>query len=934
MSRPLTPLLKSDVSRAAAAAVFGCLAWALVELVWTFVAASGPVGFGTALRFALLDLSLVAVAWLFLAPLVAAVAVATRLMLAVYDRDRAESWPGLLAPGQPAPAAASWLWALTVAGSLYLYESFYFTVTFSRRFKSPEGVAAVLALVQLGLFLVNGVLAYLGARGFAWLGRATGGKDARFHPLTRFWPALLAVFALATAAIQVLLRVLPQMAPTFPSRHLGAAAAFVAGLYGASRWFAWRGGLFPDDRRRRRIAIGASVGGGLAVVAVTLLFIGADPHTKFLAVTSSPPLNTMINTVRRANDFDGDGYGSLLGENDCGPFDAKIHPGARDIPDNNVDENCNGRDFSMSALPTYKKGERMPVPDEYLRDWNVLLLTIDTLRYDHTGFGGYREKSGRNTTPNLDKLVARSVSFTFAQAPSAGTMASVPAIQTSKFFHSGIALSGERRPKPPKVLDENTLLAEVMKRGRYRTGAILSHEYFNDWGLEQGFDTYDNEVGAKRDPFKITSHVLTDKALEWISRHSRQKWFLWVHYIDPHGRYVAHPGETSFGTSEMDLYDGEIAYTDKHLGRLFEELSRIPGGDRTIIVITSDHGDGFNEHGYINHGFALNRELLHVPLIVYVPDIQPAAVDGAVSALDAFPTIADLAGIDIGDLSVEGESLVPQLFYGKDAHDRVVFAETNAPAPQRAAITSKFKLIYKLKNNLYELYDLTADPWEKKNVYSKNKTAAAEMKGYLDDWLERVFYTRDPKTNQAAQKRAWHLLSKEPTPKHKLAVPLAWDEGRIEVLGYEVNDETIEAGKKLAITIYMRVNDTPSADFKFQAEAWQSGDAAAARPQRGSAQLTAQGTFPSSRWRPGEFVRDKIKVRVPTNWRGESFHIGMRVQDGSQRLEPKGPRRESDPAVGVLGTVGLTAPAKPATPAKPTPVAPPKRTGLAPIKKK
>src|SRR6185436_10973507 len=107
--------------------------------------------------------------------------------------------------------------------------------------------------------------------------------------------------------------------------------------------------------------------------------------------------------------FDRDGYGSLLGENDCAPFNRKIHPTARDIPDNGIDENCNGRDFSVKNAPSYKSGEKLPLPPEYQRDWNVLLITIDATRYDHTTFGGYKQKKGRDTTPNLAKLADRSV---------------------------------------------------------------------------------------------------------------------------------------------------------------------------------------------------------------------------------------------------------------------------------------------------------------------------------------------------------------------------------------------------------------------------------------------------------------------------------------------------------------------------------------------
>src|SRR5262249_11366759 len=260
-----------------------------------------------------------------------------------------------------------------------------------------------------------------------------------------------------------------------------------------------------------------------------------------------------------------------------------------------------------------------------------LLLTIDALRYDHTGIGGYKARKGRDTTPNLDQLAARSVVFDFANAPSAGARAAGPARGPAKVFPPGSGVGREGRPMPPHKPPASLMLAEAMKRGKYVTGAILTHEYFNDWGLEQGFDTYDNSLGAKPNPMSITSQDVTSKAEAWIAQRGDDKWFLWLHYLDPHGRYVAHPGDVSYGTSEEDLYDGEISYTDRYVGKLLEFLARTPAGQKTIIVVTSDHGDGFMEHGFINHGMALYRELLHVPLLVYVPELAPRRVAGVVS---------------------------------------------------------------------------------------------------------------------------------------------------------------------------------------------------------------------------------------------------------------------------------------------------------------
>jgi arylsulfatase A-like enzyme len=931
----LAPLLRADARRGARFALWGCAAFAVVEPIVTVALAQGPVRVAVALRFFLLGLTLTALLALFTVPLLGALFALPRLAWSALDRDAALAWPGLFAPGarpRTHVGAVPWVWAALVAAGAYGGASFVLTLRFMKRFKEPQLIAASLAGLQIGLFVVLalaavglGFLLRKGARALA----ARAPHLAPWNPIGRPLPMVALLGVAAVPTYFVLLAKMPQLRSVAPWRELVAAIVFTAGGALGSRVLADRRLLPAPPRRARVVAAGAA--GAVLFAALTLTVVGADPETKYLAISASPPMARLVKVVRTANDFDRDGYGSLLGENDCAPLNKRIHPGARDIPDNGVDENCNGRDFSTRNAPSYKPGEKLAVPPEFKRDWNVLLVTIDTVRYDHTTMGGYKKRKGRDTTPNLARLAERSVNFEFAQAAAPGTMASIPAIIVSKFFHSGIHLGPERRPMPPKILDSNTTIGEVMKRGGYRTGAILSHEYFNDWGLEQGFDTYDNELGKKSDPFGIKSQDVTDKAQAWIARQGNAKWFLWAHYIDPHGRYVAHPGEVSWGSTEEDLYDGELRYTDKHLGRLLDFVAHTPSADRTVIIITSDHGDGFNEHGYINHGQKLYWELEHVPLVIYVPDAEPHVVPGPVSGLDIFPTVADLAGIDISDLDIEGVSLVPQLFYGRDARDRVVFAETNYPDPLRAAISADYKLIYNLKANVYELYDLRTDPGEKKNVWGRDLEGGQRMKAVLDEWIDRVFYSREA-GRQAQEVRKQALLPGRPTPQAAADVTGG---GAVRVIGYDVAPPK-QPTDPWSVTLYFEcVGETPTS-YRLEASLVGVPPPSDRPPPPGGMvarvdRSPLDGMFPTSRWKKGEFIKETYALRAPPHWQAARIDIGFRLLDERRQPVPlTGSGVLPDGTGAILGALpGAPAPQPAPLAPQPTPLAP-QPTPLAP----
>jgi hypothetical protein len=310
------------------------------------------------------------------------------------------------------------------------------------------------------------------------------------------------------------------------------------------------------------------------------------------------------------------------------------------------------------------------------------------------------------------------------------------------------------------------------------------------------------------------------------------------------------------------------------------------------------------------HGTALYRELQHVPMIFFLPDNRPRVVQGAVTNLDIVPTIAALCGIDVHDLSFEGRSLVPQLFYdGAEDRDRIVFAETNAPHKERAAISERWKLIYYFANNLYELFDLKADPWEHTNLAPQSPPAFATMKQALQAWMDRVMYARDPKFNQAFRQISDVALPAAPAP--KVATQGQALDG-IDILGIDVaSGAALIPGAKVDVHVYFRVNRATTTAYRFGLAAWPVDSAAPGEPApgdiyRSGARTTADGAFASDHWKPGDYIRERFPLTVPRGWHGSGVAIGLTTTDatGAQR-KPSGATLDSDPFTAVLGVLPL-----------------------------
>lgn len=418
-----------------------------------------------------------------------------------------------------------------------------------------------------------------------------------------------------------------------------------------------------------------------------------------------------------------------------------------------------------------------------LRGANILLITIDTLRADRLGSYG-----ARTPTPVLDQLASTGARFATTYAHTPLTLPSHASILTGKTPPShGVRTNGIFR-----LAETHTTLAEALQTGDYRTGAFVGAFTLDArFGLNQGFEEYDDpstlrqgqgrleegreatssgpsramsrdgqlrvkarrvEIGRSFKFAERRARDVLDHAAAWIldegdrssspssgamtTASADQPWFAWVELFDPHAPYDVPEARAA------DPYDNEVAYVDAELGRLFERLRAAPATlDRTLIVVTSDHGESLGAHGEDTHGLFAYDETLRVPLIMHAPTLGPRVPNTLATHADVMPTILDLVGLP-APASVQGRSLASAL-EGTELETTPVYFEaldanlTRNWAPLIGIIAGGWKLI---ELPIAELYDLSRDPKETANLFSSETDRArvlsqelAALRGRLAD---------------------------------------------------------------------------------------------------------------------------------------------------------------------------------------------------------
>jgi arylsulfatase A-like enzyme/tetratricopeptide (TPR) repeat protein len=401
-----------------------------------------------------------------------------------------------------------------------------------------------------------------------------------------------------------------------------------------------------------------------------------------------------------------------------------------------------------------------PVPNQ-----NVLLITIDTLRADALGSYG-----GRAATPALDRLAAAGVRFDFAHAHTVLTLPSHASILTGQYpFQHGVRdNSGYRLTAGARTA------ATLLKSAGYSTGAFVgAFPLHSRFGLNAGFDVYDDRFGETRDPTEFAlperpATAVVALARDWIRTNASRPWFAWVHVFDPHAPYRPPP---PFDSQYARPYDGEVAATDAALAPL---LADVRGSNRpALIVATGDHGEALGDHGEQTHGVFAYESTLRVPLIVAevgagLPTRTPKEVSGTpVRHIDVLPTLLQAVGQPV-PADLPGRSLLPAGERSAPT-DLPSYFEAMSPmlnrgwAPLSGVLVGREKYI---DLPVVERYDVAVDASETSNLAGRapdrDRTLAAALRGFNAP-LPGQRRTETPET--AAQLRSLGYVSGTAAPK-------------------------------------------------------------------------------------------------------------------------------------------------------------------------
>ncbi|MEZ4450195.1 MAG: sulfatase-like hydrolase/transferase [Nannocystaceae bacterium] len=468
------------------------------------------------------------------------------------------------------------------------------------------------------------------------------------------------------------------------------------------------------------------------------------PESRLRVATDGMHTRMLVRLARGLVDRDGDGYAAVLGGADCDDTDPEIHPEAREIVGNEVDEDCDGyvaREDVAAAMiaeeerreaevETWLEGQAIRELRARLDGAPILFLTVDALRGDVLA----DTPTNRADYPAIFRLLDASTTFPRAFAPAAGTDLSLSSLLTG-------------RVDPFRSVDV-TLFEALAERG-YAGYAVIPSEVLRYVGkalITRGLRDFERLIndGEKRDVGSYTTSQRTTKlGLQLLDRHlagdeRERPPLLWLHYFDVHEHdeveaddrnLLDYLGDRPLEAGKAPRYRAMVGLVDREIGRVIAALEERGLWDRTIVVFASDHGESLGEDPRLpdHHGRVLYNPLVHVPLAIRIPGAPPSRPEAPVSLLDVAPTLLSLFVAPPPD-GLDGATLLPQILPGapaelRDAIRPIVLNESD----QRGVILWPWKAMIRDADNITELYDLAHDFGERDNLAADEPAKVGEL---------------------------------------------------------------------------------------------------------------------------------------------------------------------------------------------------------------
>ncbi len=601
----------------------------------------------------------------------------------------------------PDPAVPGKLIGAIAGLFVFFFGVFFSTLTVTTRFNEPVRAAVLAAAIALAFLLVSRGVAHLVCRGIVVPVLVASCASPRLVARA----ALLAITLFCIIAISFTVLFHDEIFGAFDTRLPTLIVVFLIAA-SLSTHLPWRGGSFFTKSARLLVVSSVALVLGIAAMPASQESLGAVVQRGIFS-------SAVARIANRALDMDGDGFSWILG-GDCHPLDAHLGPFAHEIPGNGIDENCDGKDTASGRAAYRDPLDGKKTPSRLIRPrGNVLVIIIDAARADHLATYGYY----RNTMRGIDAMANQAAVFDHCYALSNHTSASMPALLTG-LFPSAFPGIEEIEWRSFGIEPTKHPIQRRFARHGYETYMYAGHRLS---GFLRGFEHGNKDRTSRVDAGQLSKMALSK--LAEIGPNPAAPALFFIHYVDPHHPYLAKRKPYRFGMRSMDRYDGELAYVDMHLRRI---LSRVlsPAYKDWLIIVTSDHGEAFGEHGTKFHGFNLYDEEIRVPLIMRVPSTAPGNRSVTASHLDLLPTILDFTGSP-PDESLQGRSLLPAFADSFDpAKRRIAVSEFFRRDNQFAASDGRYSLIFRRHENRFEFYDTKTDPEQRINLYSEGEASA------------------------------------------------------------------------------------------------------------------------------------------------------------------------------------------------------------------